>query len=52
MNARIEELNSLITRALDQRKNAYRLNAALMVRSINHDLRNWKHELASLKVGA
>jgi hypothetical protein len=47
--SRIAELENLIAVAFTQRKAAYRLKATQLVRSLNHDLRNWTEELAILK---
>ena len=52
MNERIAELEKLISVALEQRKAAYKLGLTQLRFSINADLRNWKNELAELKVGA
>ncbi len=47
--SRIAELENLIAVAYTQRTKAYRLNCRLLARSINHDLREWTEELATLK---
>ena len=47
--SRIAELENLIANAYTQRAKANRLNCRLLARNINHDLRNWTEELATLK---
>ena len=52
MNTRITELENLITVALEQRKQANKLNLRLLTKSLNADLRSWRFELLEIKAGA
>jgi len=53
MNERIQVLEEMLSIALDQRKQAYklRLNKNL-ISAINDQIRNFRNELADLKAGA
>ena len=50
MTTNISELEQLITVATEQRKRARDLKLTLLVKKLNHDLRVWKYELATIKL--
>lgn len=48
----IAELEALMANAIKMRKQARKLNLRSLITNLNHDIRNWNHELATLKAGA